>query len=281
MRRSTTYLCGLGMFLAVAGTAAAAPATPPILRTAPAPSSRLAPRANTCVTQAVTCGQSISGTLATTDCPETSGSDTFYDDKYVLAATAGQQIAVSMSSTAVFPLVFLIDPSGHNVAQDNGNGSSAQISFTIPANGNYTIIASSDAPLETGAYGLTVACGTQAATTCTPGPTTLCLNGNRFQVSATFQTATQSGAAQVVKLTDDTGYLWFFNPANVETVLKVLNACVPSLGNHYWFFAGGLTNVFTQIRVTDTTTGFTRVYTNPLNEPFQPIQDTSAFPDCP
>ncbi|HSS77993.1 MAG TPA: hypothetical protein VLV54_14780 [Thermoanaerobaculia bacterium] len=28
-----------------------------------------------------------------------------------------------------------------------------------------------------------------------------------------------------MKLTDETGYLWFFSNTNVEAVVKVLNAC--------------------------------------------------------
>lgn len=115
---------------------------------------------------------------------------------------------------------------------------------------------------------------------CTPNATTLCLNNDRFQVRATFQTSGgQSGNAQIVELTPDTGYLWFFNSSNVEAVVKVLNGC--GVNNRYWVFAGGLTNVRTVITVTDTETGATKTYTNPQNTAFQPIQDTSAFASCP
>jgi hypothetical protein len=88
-----------------------------------------------------------------------------------------------------------------------------------------------------------------------------------------------SGTAQVVQLTPDTGYLWFFASSNVEAVVKVLNGC--SLGSHYWVFARGLTNVKVVIIVTDTQTGIQRMYINPANTQFQPIQDTSAFSTCP
>jgi hypothetical protein len=117
-------------------------------------------------------------------------------------------------------------------------------------------------------------------TTCVPSDTVMCLNNNRFRVSATFQLQGQPvTSARVVELTGDTGYLWFFDPANVEAVVKVLNGC--ALNNRYWLFAGGLTNVRTVISVTDTATGTTRTYTNPQATPFQPIQDTSAFATCP
>jgi hypothetical protein len=115
---------------------------------------------------------------------------------------------------------------------------------------------------------------------CTPGTTTLCLNDERFQVRATFQTAAgATGAAQVVKLTGDTGYLWFFNASNVEAVVKVLDGC--GLNGRYWVFAGGLTDVRTVITVTDTQTGASKQYINPQGKAFQPIQDTSAFATCP
>ena len=42
---------------------------------------------------------------------------------------------------------------------------------------------------------------------------------------------------QAVPLTPDSGYFWFFNAANIEAVVKVLNAC--SVNDHHWVFAAG------------------------------------------
>jgi hypothetical protein len=119
-----------------------------------------------------------------------------------------------------------------------------------------------------------------STTACTPSPTTMCLAANRFAVSATWQTDSASGNAQVVKLTDDTGYFWFFAASNVEVVLKVLNACVPPF-NRFWVFAGGLTNQRVVITVRDTSNGFTKTYVNNLGQAFLPVQDTSSFATCP
>lgn len=117
---------------------------------------------------------------------------------------------------------------------------------------------------------------------CVPSTTAMCLNNNRFEVRATFRTATQATTpAQVVKLTDDTGYLWFFSSTNVEILVKVLNACGFPSAPRYWVFAAGLTNVEVTIAVTDTQTGAVKTYTNPLNTPFPPKQDTNAFATCP
>jgi len=117
--------------------------------------------------------------------------------------------------------------------------------------------------------------------TCAADSDTLCLRNGRFKVEATFNTTGgQSGNAKVVKLTDETGYLWFFSDTNVEVVIKVLNAC-GGTNPRYWVFAGGLTNVRTVITVTDTQTGAQKTYTNPQRTAFQPIQDTAAFATCP
>lgn len=114
---------------------------------------------------------------------------------------------------------------------------------------------------------------------CAPDATTLCLNGGRFRVTVAWATALgTSGQGQAVPLTSDTGYFWFFNEENVEIVIKVLEACTP-FGN-YWVFAGGLTNVEATIVVTDTASGETRAYGNPLGTMFQPIQDAGHFFAC-
>jgi hypothetical protein len=116
---------------------------------------------------------------------------------------------------------------------------------------------------------------------CVPGATRLCLGaGGRFQVEAQWTTAAgASGAGQVVALTSDTGYLWFFSSANVEVVVKVLDAC--AFNGRYWVFAGGLTDTRVRLTVTDALRGVVRHYDNPQGSPFQPIQDTNAFATCP
>jgi outer membrane protein assembly factor BamB len=112
--------------------------------------------------------------------------------------------------------------------------------------------------------------------TCTPDATTLCLQGGRFQVRAAWQTAAgATGDGQAVGLTADTGYFWFFGPANVEMLTKVLDGC--GLGNHFWVFAGGLTNVHVVLTVVDTANGAMRIYHNPQGSAFAPLQDTGAF----
>jgi hypothetical protein len=89
-----------------------------------------------------------------------------------------------------------------------------------------------------------------------------------------------TGDAHAVPLTSDSGHFWFFEPDNVEVVLKVKNACAPPF-NHYWFFAAGLTDVDVVIQVADTQSGRVLTYHNPQLRAFPPVQDTDAFPTCP
>lgn len=105
------------------------------------------------------------------------------------------------------------------------------------------------------------------------------LNRGRFDVTARWRTADGAGAGQLVPVTDDSGYLWFFDPFNVEVAVKVLDAC--SLNNRYWVFAAGLTDVQLDLTVTDTQTRRSVTYQSPLGQSFQPIQDTDALATCP
>jgi len=117
------------------------------------------------------------------------------------------------------------------------------------------------------------------AEACVQDATTICLNGDRFAVTAAWRTGDgKSGQGQAVRLTADTGYFTFFSASNVEVVVKVLNAC--GLNSTYWVFAGGLTNVNVVLTIRDTATGTVKIYANPLDTAFQPIQDTSAFATC-
>jgi hypothetical protein len=116
---------------------------------------------------------------------------------------------------------------------------------------------------------------------CVDGATALCLADGRFRVTVAWRTPQgQSGAGNAVRLTEDTGYFWFFNADNVEIVLKVLDAC-SSAFHDFWVFAAGLTNVEVEITVVDTETDEERTYFNPLDRPFEPVQDTAAFDTCP
>jgi uncharacterized repeat protein (TIGR01451 family) len=113
-------------------------------------------------------------------------------------------------------------------------------------------------------------------TPCAAGQGDLCLNGGRFRVHATWRVPSQgrSGTATPVALTDDTGYFWFFNDANVELVVKALDA--RPVNHHFWVFYGALSDVEYTLTVTDTHTGTVRSYTNQPGKQAS-VGDTNAF----
>ena len=116
---------------------------------------------------------------------------------------------------------------------------------------------------------------------CVDTPTAMCLADSRFRVEATWRTPNgDSGQAQAVRMTPDTGDLWFFNASNVEAIVKVRNACVPPF-NRFWVFTSGLTNVEVDLTVTDTATG--AVWTNQTiqGQTYPTVLDTDAFDTCP
>ena len=116
--------------------------------------------------------------------------------------------------------------------------------------------------------------------TCAADDATLCLQGGRFQVTTRWADFTHGGGpGHAVPSGDASGGFWFFNAANPEITVKLLDACVPF--DHFWVFAAGLTNVEVQLTVTDTQTGKVNEYFNPLGRGFTPVQDTAAFATCP
>ena len=127
--------------------------------------------------------------------------------------------------------------------------------------------AARQAPLRAPATSVSADCSTDVA---------LCMSDGRFLVDATWTSPDgASGFGHAVRLTEDSGYFWFLEPDNVELAVKTLNGC--AVNGHSWFFAGGLTNLEVTIKVTDTTTGQTKTYSNPQGLAFLPIVDTSAF----
>lgn len=110
---------------------------------------------------------------------------------------------------------------------------------------------------------------------CVPSDEVLCLGGGRFKVVATWRDFEgRTGRGHGVSLTADTGYFWFFDPANVEAILKVLDG--RGVNGHHWAFYGALSNVEYVLTVTDTQTGATRRYVNPPGL-LASVGDTHAF----
>lgn len=159
----------------------------------------------------------------------------------------------------------------------NGNPSSAiwsfQRTFSLTGSIHYVCEVHSGSGM-TG--DITVA---SAPAPCTPGANTLCLNGGRFKAELRWRIpdgSTGQGVAVPLDFAPDSGLFYFFQPSNIEMLVKVLNACVPPF-DRYWVFYAATTNVEFTLTVTDTQTGAVKTYTNPLNQSAAPVQDTTAF----
>jgi hypothetical protein len=111
---------------------------------------------------------------------------------------------------------------------------------------------------------------------CTPGTTTLCLNDGRFKVEVAWQDFQgNAGIGQAIPMAGgDTGAFWFFDEANVELVVKVLDG--QGVNDHFWVFYGALSNVEYTLTVRDTSTGELKTYHNPAGQ-LASVGDTSAF----
>jgi hypothetical protein len=117
--------------------------------------------------------------------------------------------------------------------------------------------------------------GTSAFTPCPETTFGFNLNGCRFHIEVKWDDGRGgTGNGQPVQLTNDTGYFWFFSPANVELMVKVLDA--RPVNGKFWVFFGALSNVKYSITVKDSVTGSYKKYENPSGT-FASIGDTGAF----
>lgn len=118
---------------------------------------------------------------------------------------------------------------------------------------------------------------------CVPGPTTLCLRGDRFRVTVDWTLANgamgKGGVVELMPPSLESGLFWFFSLDNWEMLVKVLDGC--PVNDHYWVFAAGATNVGWTLTVTDTANNLSWTATNPVGRSSPAITDAAAFATCP
>ncbi len=112
---------------------------------------------------------------------------------------------------------------------------------------------------------------------CVEGGSSLCLVGDRFQVNTFWRVAASgtSGTATAVPSSDLTGFFWFFNAANIELVVKILDG--RPLTGTFWAFYGALSDVEYWVVITDSQTGNRRAYFNRQGN-ICGVGDTGALP---
>jgi PKD repeat protein len=158
-------------------------------------------------------------------------------------------------------------------------------SHTFLSAGTYSVSLAATNSSGSGTTSKSITASNGGGVPCVPSTQNLCLNNGRFEVTTEYATAAgASGHGTGVKLTDDSGYFWFFSDTNIEVVVKVLSFCFPPF-NSYAVFSAGLTDVGVTLTVRDSQTGAVYSSGNPLTTPgtvyvTQPA--TSAFPSsCP
>jgi hypothetical protein len=112
-----------------------------------------------CTTLGIGCNTTVNGELTMDDC-RLPLDQSFYD-AWTFQATAGQTVQITMQSAAFDTFLFLLDPSGTEVEENDdypGGGKNSRISYSITAAGTYTIYANSFDVGETGAYSLELVC---------------------------------------------------------------------------------------------------------------------------
>lgn len=161
--------------------------------------------------------------------------------------------------------------------------------FTDPRNGSSLFSSATITRAFSDSTGISAYVGTTQATfairlsgpaeppgTCTADGTHLCLNQGRFQVSVAWRNYNDgaAGSGMAAPLTSDSGTFWFFNSANIELVVKVLDG--RPVNGHFWVSYGALSDVAYTVTVTDSETHQVKTYVNPartLGSRF----DTGAF----
>jgi hypothetical protein len=160
-----------------------------------------------CQSSAISIGRTVSGELNNSDCRSWVRGIYYYADRYTFSGTAGQQVAIQLTSSAFDTFLYLIGPEGRVLAQDNngGGGTNSRIPpgsgyYTLPSSGTYTIEVTSYSPNATGSYTLSLSGPTIPA----PAPAPSCT----YSISPTSAFFGASGGSGSVSVTAPSGCSW-------------------------------------------------------------------------
>lgn len=126
------------------------------------------------------CGIPESGDLTATD-PAPTGFPNRYSDTYTFSGVAGQQVTITVTSGGGFqPFLRVFGPPGNQVAEDQNvdNDNVAQVVFTLPLTGTYTVVVTSTADFATGTYSIALACSGTVGNSNLRNGTAVFLGGN-------------------------------------------------------------------------------------------------------
>lgn len=152
-----------------------------------------------CTVTPINIGQTVSGSLSTGDCRSPVRGSSYYADRYSFSASAGQQVAILLTSSAFNTYLYLISPSGSVIAQDDdgGGGTNSRIPpgsgfYRLPSSGTYIIEVTSYVANSIGNYTLSLS----GSTSCT------------YSISPTSQSFGAAGGSGTVTVTAAGGCSW-------------------------------------------------------------------------
>ena len=191
-------------------------------------------------------------------------------------ALSNVEYTITVTDTATSEQKIYSNPSGAFASVGDTLAFPSSVGST-PASASAPVEAEGSPELGRSSAEIAPAASTKAkAAACVADATGLCLAAGRFRVEVNWKDFQgKTGRGQAIGLTADTGYFWFFNSANVELVVKVLDA--RGVNGNFWAFYGALSNVEYEVVVIDTETGESRRYKNPSGD-FASAGDTRAFP---
>jgi|CXWL01.1.fsa_nt_gi hypothetical protein len=154
---------------------------------------------------------------------------------------------------------------------------------TPGASYRYWLVADNNFGASAASAAVTVTASDSNGDSCDAGDgTVLCLRGGRFAVDVawTDQRTGANGHGHGVNLAVSSalagaGYFWFFDPANPELFVKLLDGA--GVNGADWVFYGAVTDLACQITVRDLEHGTERRYEKPAGS-LLGVADTSAFP---
>jgi hypothetical protein len=98
---------------------------------------------------------------------------------------------------------------------------------------------------------------------------------DRFRVDVAWRDFSGgAGFGRTFNPSADSGQFWFFTPDWTELIVKVIDGA--AVNGKIWVYLGSLSNVAFDVTVTDTATGLSRVYSNPLGS-YASFADNDAF----
>lgn len=230
--------------------------------------------------------------------PTLSGKITRYSSQALFTNATGTCSFTSVQEGGFDGAIFLykgsFDPASPlthlEAASDNsarGVGFSEITGAQLLGNQSYYLVTAGSEPASQGTFTTFVAC--TGATHILAGDGSMPsydgryteLHKGRFRISATWKDFLNvTGDGTFVPLgSEESGVIWFFNPAIFEVMIKIVDGC--SLNNRYWVFFAALTNVEFHITVLDTWTSTSKQYDNALGVSAAAITDSNAFTTCP